>query len=79
MPFIPIKNLLDVYTIKDMAEKLGINPKALQSRIMTGTFPAPTHQPLRSRRKYYTPEDVKNLMLAYGNAGTTINNKKVAE
>ena len=66
MPFIPIKQLIDVYTVKDVAELLGVNASTLNYRITAGRFPAPTHKPVGARRTYYTAEDVANFKLAYG-------------
>ena len=66
MPFIPIKHLTDVYTLKDVAELLSINAKTLHSRIQSRKFPEPTYWPVGARRPYYTKEDVKQIMLAYG-------------
>lgn len=66
MPFIPIKNTGDFYTMVEVAELLGINSKTLHSRIRVGTFPGPSHQPLGSVRKYYTREDMDRFKLAAG-------------
>jgi Predicted transcriptional regulators len=67
MPYVPLRQLIDAYTIKDLAEMLGVNAATLQYRIAAGKIPAPTRQPLRSRRMYYNKDDVENIVMAHGN------------
>lgn len=65
MPYLKIdKAELGVYTISDLADRLGIRRTVLQGRINRGKFPGPTHTVYGLRRFYYTEQEVQDFLKA---------------
>lgn len=63
----PKKRHDDIYwTLTDVASEIGINLTTLLGRIVAGVFPEPTHSPGKSRRRYYTDAEVREILSVHG-------------
>lgn len=66
MPYIRMDQIPGYYTVKQLAEELGVNRHTIQGRITRGKFPAPSHTVAGGRRLYYTEDEVNNFRLVFG-------------
>jgi DNA-binding transcriptional MerR regulator len=65
MKLVSERVVLRLWTQKELAALLGVPPATISTRLRNGTFPPPTRAMAKGSRRYYSEQDVQQIVKTY--------------